>query len=346
MTMTRGMTLVLAGLLGCGGSTVSRDDDTPPRDATTPSGECAEIDVSSIEDGLGAAHPCRSWLEAVRGRVGAFSLIGSFTVMSRRTTSKLAVVVSAAHTQGNEFDSVGTTVAASLVVPATTGVLKLKVPPADGALGLPDLSPLYTMFHDAIPAAENNAGLTAIRPRHDFFVGVVDGQRIQYEDGPFPEPADRMGGEVPLYDPTGATTSDARFAAAAAGEQAILVGYPKVGPESGAFSVGRILSDGEATAALAALAAAGDEEGSLAYDPEVEFLVDAVALPGMSGGGVFDRDGRFLGAMVRASSGAHVPTIVRVVRMTFIEGRMAALVAAYPQPEEVATYVDEAILGR
>lgn len=291
---------------------------------------CADLPLGSLEDAVEAGdHPCGPVLEAVRGRVGE-QTNGSFVVWSRRTDSGLALVVSAAHTLGGGwFGPVGTEVAEGITVPAETGVLRLFVPEPDGTLepASKPISPLYDLFHLAIPAEEHSGSLGGILPEHDAFIGLVDAQRIPIGDV-WPEPAPRTDGLVPLYDPTDATLEPPTFGDPDPGEQVVLVGFPAQGFSVGAFSVGPVLTDDEADAAIAALADAGDEEGFIPYDPEVEFLVRGESQGGMSGGGAFDADGRYLGTLVRASLAPQVPQIVRIVRMSFIEARFRAAVEA------------------
>jgi hypothetical protein len=337
--------LALAVVPACG-------DDGPPADdcegGECDADECDAVEVRPIEEGIADGEACRTWLELTRGRVGAQSLIGSFAVVSRRTRDGLGLAVSAAHTQGTgAFGAEGTDVEASLAAPADEGTLSFKVPPADGALRVDELSPHYVLGHDAIPAAENNPSLTAIHPRHDYFLTIVDRQRLTFDGGAFPTPGPREDERTPLFDPGELTTDDAPWAAATTGERAILIGFPQAGPETGAFSVGEILDDAGAEAALAALADAGDEEGDLAYDPEVEFLVATRAIGGMSGGGVFDGEGRFLGTMVRGSTSETAPPIVRVVRFTYVAARAQAILAAMAPAarDALAPFLDEELVS-
>ncbi|NIM45818.1 MAG: hypothetical protein GTN80_08890 [Nitrososphaeria archaeon] len=62
------------------------------------------------------------------------------------------------------------------------------------------------------------------------------------------------------------------------------------------------LSDTEAEDTIKELSALGDEEGGIAYDPEAEMIIEGHAVVGMSGGGVYDRAGKQVGILVRASN--------------------------------------------
>lgn len=125
-----------------------------------------------------------------------------------------------------------------------------------------------------------------------------------------------------LANPTHATPDE--------NDTVLLVGYPNAMEGKLAAAVARVLSDEAAVDALAELAAAGDEEGSIAYDPAVELLVSGpagTAGVGMSGGAVFSTTGVYLGVMVRAST-APGAQIVRVVRQRYILEQLASALAA------------------
>ena len=90
--------------------------------------------------------------------------------------------------------------------------------------------------------------------------------------------------------------------------------------------IGRVLPDTEAEAAIEELAALGDEEGGIPYDPEAEMIIDGYSVAGMSGGGIFDRAGSLVGIIVRGSYEYDGKMYVRAVRMTFV---VASLMSAF-----------------
>jgi hypothetical protein len=106
------------------------------------------------------------------------------------------------------------------------------------------------------------------------------------------------------------------------------MGYPREGDYAGmlAASIGRVLSNSEAEAAIEELAALGDEEGGIAYVPEAEMIIEGHSVVGMSGGGVFDRAGSLVGILERASYEYDGKQYLRVVRMTFV---VASINSAY-----------------
>jgi hypothetical protein len=138
-----------------------------------------------------------------------------------------------------------------------------------------------------------------------------------------------MHGPVPLYDPSGVTLTAPTFAVAAGGELVLLLGYPNATRELTA-AVGRVLTDTEASAAVARLADAGDPEGSIPYDSDAEMIIEGAALAGMSGGPVVDRQGRSVGVMVRASGERDGVQYVRAVRMSYLASRLEAAGDALP----------------
>lgn len=289
--------------------------------------------------------PCPSWSDDVRGRV-ARQGPGSAVVWSRRTDGGYGLVASAVHTLGvGWFGAGGEDVAERLQVPEQHGVLRMNVPPANGDFGLPDLSPLYSLYNPDIPGDQNDDFMADILPRHDVFLGLVDAHRVVYDGmGPFPTSPRRAPGLVELFDPADLSRTEPMGPEPDAGALLLLVGYPQDGTSypDGAMSVARVLADDDADAAIAALADRGDAEGDVAYDAEVELLAEGSALVGMSGGGAFDVQGRWVGTLVRASDAHDGSQIIRIVRSSYLAGRVrTACDALTPDARaEVLPYLD------
>ena len=71
-------------------------------------------------------------------------------------------------------------------------------------------------------------------------------------------------------------------------------------------------------------------EGAIAYDAEVEVIIEGAAAAGMSGGPVVDADGRLVGVLVRASGELDGFQYVRAVRMTHIASELTAAFGSLP----------------
>jgi hypothetical protein len=310
--------------------------------APGPDGSCDDGQLHPVADTIASDDACAAWLDGVRGRVGAQGP-GSFVVWDRRTEDQLALVASAMHTLGaGWFADAGAPVEEGLAPPGSLGVLRLSFPPADGDLTLGTLSPLYDLYHPDVPADQHTVGMADIEPRHDFFVGLTDPQRIAWSGtGPFLQPGPREPGPVPVYDPLEATTTPPTWAEAEPDAETLLVGFAADGSESGSFSIGAVLDDAAAEDAIDELAAAGDEEGSIPYDPEVEVLVAAAAAVGMSGGGLFDEQGQWVGVLVRGSTTDGVGPYARAVRASYVVARLEAAHDALPDDasDEVAPFL-------
>lgn len=268
--------------------------------------------------------PCQAWLERVRGRIvragGA-----SGAVWTRHTPSGLALVTGAVHVLGRgALGPEGANIAERLAPPAEDGVLRIRLLSQDGKTTV--RAPGFLLYTPAIPGAEYGNQFVALRPRHDFTVEVMDGQRFPADDLNEPLPDALTMGPVPVFDPQNDTTASPTFGSPAPDDVVLYAGFPKTGPfaEDGAVGFGRVLPDGDASAAIAGLAAAGDDEGVLPYDAEAEMMIEGEAVPGMSGGGVFDRDGKLAGIMVRASTSKAAKKYVRVVRLAFVTSVIAA----------------------
>jgi hypothetical protein len=184
-------------------------------------------------------------------------------------------------------------------------------------------SVLFILYNPEIPPEQSGNYLRNILPRNDFFLGVIDSQKVVME--PFPsEPAPLKHKSPVIFDPSNLTTIAPTYADADPGDTVILMGYPQVGDLAGMLSasIGRVLNDREAEKAIKELAMLGDEEGSIAYDSEVEKIVEGHAVIGMSGGGVYDQEGRQVGILVRASNEYGDKQYVRFVRMTYVVSRL------------------------
>ena len=320
------VTLVAMSLVGaaCGGDTTDATSTTPVTTSPTLS-DCDEptplLPVTSFLDQAPAA--CRDWVDATYGRV-ANAATGSATIWSRRNERGTALVVGAIHTLGlGWFGAEGTAVPESLVNPADmTGIPRLFHIRPDGS-GLDDLaSPWFGLYNAAIAAERNTNLLHDVLPREDIYVAVADSQKLDVSGlPPIVEPL--ITADVPLYDPTGATTAEATWADAASGGLVLIVGYPNATGEPTA-SVGRVLTDAEAGQAITTLAELGDVEGTIDYDAEVEFIIEGRAVAGMSGGAAFDRDGRLVGVLVRATDEHDGVQYVRAVRMSWVIQRLQA----------------------
>lgn len=113
-----------------------------------------------------------------------------------------------------------------------------------------------------------------------------------------------------------------------AGQEVLLMGAPAVGNLSLMYSVGRVLSE----------AAAHRHDPQ--YDASKQFIVQASAAGRMSGGGVFARDGSYLGVITTGYFGGHAKALVSDfvggVRATWIEKRFMAYLANLPEAERRA----------
>jgi hypothetical protein len=324
--------VLLAGSVGCTGGGASPTTSTLPA-TTTPSlpDACNRVTtlfaVASPVDA--PAGDCGQWIRRSAGRA-VLGSTGSASVWSRNTGHGTALVVGAVHTLGEGwFGPAGTPIEEALWDPSDQiGVLRLHVMLPDGSGPDPLASPLFVLYNPAIAAERNGNLMQDVLPREDFFVAVTDSQKHDMS-GPVPQPDPVVHGTVPLYDSSGVTLAAPTFADAQGGELVLLLGYPNTTRELSA-SVGRVLTDTEAAAAMAALADAGDPEGAVPYEAEVEVMIRGAALPGMSGGPVVDPHGRIVAVMVRASEEHDGAQYIRAVRMSYIASRLEAAGDALP----------------
>lgn len=350
------------GANGCGGTATPAIDPAAPDasapasgPATSPASDggstgaadgsasmgCQAQGPASLREvaSMGPANdPCRAWAESVRGRVGR-AAVGSFAVWTKRTIAGLPLVVGAMHTLGRGAAAPnGTAAVERLAPPEEEGAIRLMLVPPSGTLTGMERAVAFRFFHTSISANENAHPYARLRPRHDFFVDVMDAQR--FATGELNEPLPdslRHGVPVPLYDPDGLTTTTPTFGSPKAGDMLAYAGFPAAGPlaKDGAVGFGAMLTDEEAVQAIAHLSTAGDDEGTIAYDPEAEMLIAGEGFVGMSGGGVFDGAGRLAGVLVRASIKPGTKYL-RAVRLSFIAASMEQARARLSAAESAA----------
>ena len=113
-----------------------------------------------------------------------------------------------------------------------------------------------------------------------------------------------------------------------AGQTVLLMGVPVVGNLSLMYSVGRVLPEAEA------------RRHDPQYDADKQFIVQASAAGRMSGGGVFARDGSYVGVITTGYFGGHPKALVSDyaggVRATWIEKRFLSYVAGLPEAKRQA----------
>ena len=153
------------------------------------------------------------------------------------------------------------------------------------------------LYYPGIPSSETGDRAAFLSPRNDFWFVVATAS------------------------PTLSAKNVPPFRIARAGESVRVVGIAGggLGPRVTACTV---LDDARAKASLKRLAAEGDEEGGIPYDPEAEALCEGRGFSGMSGGGVFGTDGAHVGVIVRASSLEGKSPILRFVRTSFAVGQL------------------------
>lgn len=196
-----------------------------------------------------------------------------------------------------------------------------RIPSINGNVDLSnELIANFGFYHPQIPSNSTN---TSIYPKDDFYLGVIDNQRIMDNGlGNYPKIVQTS---IPLqiYDPNNRTQAFQTWADVQADENVVAIGYPqdKIKYPNGALSTGKVFSDKEAESVIESLRLKNDAEGLIPYDSKVEFIAKIHAVAGMSGGGVFNVDGRLLGVMVRATELNGEP-ILRVVRMKFIKQKI------------------------
>ncbi|WP_104381614.1 serine protease [Sphingobacterium sp. HMA12] len=307
----------------------SCNKDNAPNDAKDTS------TIPRMEDVLeGNDRSLIDLLHKIRGSVGTRGP-ASKTIWSRKNNYFIGLYISANHvynlsgwrSRDAEFFD---------LLAENIGIFETsQIPQINGNINLGDIliADFPLMHFDISPKATN----TTIAPSEDFYLGVIDNQRIKR--GPLPRYPDfvQTAEELQLYDPNDRTTALETWSIPVAGEKAIAVGYPqdRASYPNGAVVYGKILSDIEARDIIQKLISAGDSEGDIPYRPEAEFFIEVQTIAGMSGGGVFNSAGQLLGIMVRASEKKNAPKITRVVKTAYIQSKMVELYNTLSEADKI-----------
>ncbi|UNY99954.1 serine protease [Zhouia spongiae] len=280
-------------------------------------------------------------LHKVRGSVGKRGP-GSKTLWSRKNDYGLGLYISANHVYGlNGWSSDDAeyfdTTAENLGIFETS-----QMPPPNGGITLGDmLISDFPLMHFAISPSATN---TTILPEEDFYIGIIDNQRV--EQSQFPQYPDLVNTNTPLemFDPENRSKADETWNTPDTGENVLALGYPQDSDTypNGAVAYGKVLSDSEAQEIITKLQEAGDPEGDIPYNSDAEFFIDAQGIAGMSGGGVFNSEGQLTGIMVRASDTENAPKIIRAVRISYIKAKMTAFYNSLSQTErnKIAPFIN------
>lgn len=261
-------------------------------------------------------------VNTIRGSVG-MNGPGSKVVWSRKNDYQLGLFVSANHVYGiNSWSSLQEEFVDLQSI--NNGIfLGSKLPTANGSVRLTnELNANFGLYHPAIPS---NASNTTILPKDDFYLGIIDNQRVADNGfGIYPNFVQTTN-PLHMYDPGNRTSAAQTWAGVNTNDMVIAVGYPQdhATYPNGVISTGKVYSTAEAESIIRSLKQQRDIEGAIPYNPDVEFLANIKAIAGMSGGGVFNARGQLLGVMVRAAELNGEP-VLRVVRITYIKQRFSA----------------------
>ncbi|MGV3697981.1 hypothetical protein [Flavobacterium sp.] len=298
----------------CSALSCSKDGSNPPHGID-------ETNLIKIEEAL--QHSNTDFVNLVnktRGSVGTNGS-GSKVVWSKKNAYNLGLFVSANHVYGiaawpslsEEFIDI-----ASINNGAFLGS---KLPPVNGNPILTnELVANFGLYHPQIPSNVTN---TSILPEHDFYIGVIDNQRIIDNGlGTYPNLVQTLS-PLQFFDPQNRALSSETWSVPNVNDIVIAIGYPQdiVNYPNGALATGRVYSDEEAQDIVQQLRLINDAEGNIPYNAKVEFFANIHAVSGMSGGGVFNSDGQLLGVMVRATVLDDKP-ILRVVRMSYVAQKL------------------------
>ena len=331
--------LILIAVLGC--KQVDRQPAPAPAEPVpvAPAGTCENLDLVIVSKILrDAAHPCRARVDAAYGRMVATGVAFSGTLVSTKPVRGAGLFITCQHCTGpDDQDGLHDVEKADPVAFQATAPARL----VDSQVRGGPASQLYfihRLFSRKPPksAFDAKGNLMNILPKDDFVIGTLSGEPVDVigHIGAMPR-ATVSDKKLVVYDPKAITASEQPWADAKPGTQALVLGFPRDLPDHTfdgelVASVGEILDDARAKDMLSR---ADADEAAIPYDPAVELVIAARASSGMSGGGAFDEDGRYLGVSVRGTlQPVDGKYLVRVVRAPYVLAQLKAALAAATEP--------------
>jgi hypothetical protein len=307
---------------------------TTPRELVDFSGGCAAVTMQPVADALASDHPCHRWVGALYGRLATVweRYGGTYWAVN---ADGIGVFVTCHHC----FDALPGLRAPEGSSDKTVAAVGLPPELVDGAVrsiqhrgGELDIDfqvlylPGYALFAPAVPpgARDQRGNLVNLRPGEDFVVMAVPGEILRPPSrAPWMDPPATLPNTPAIFtDPEQLASASVVTADPIAGEPILALGFPQASGGQMTFTVSSVLADDEAATMVSR---AEREEARIEYDPRSEFLFAAQSTEGCSGGGVFDRYGRYLGVMVRASTTAvDGRYFTRVIRATYIAAQLQA----------------------
>lgn len=311
-----------------------------PRRCTTLDGP---LPVSEVLADLES--PCASWVRRTYGRaVRVFPenspWRGSGVLWTKDTEATTAAFVTAGYVLSPcwtkwDMQLDGDAVCAEEAYDPTVAPVEVALRLATEPLGTvrSEWSPAFAVMH---PSLDPQELVEEVSPSSVLYsVWAVDDQALPGFTGqprPIAGPLREASPDFP--DPEGLSMDTPTWAEARAGSPVLIVGFPERStPVPGtdartmAVVVSEVLENEAAEDAIDQLAAAGDLEGMLPYEPAAEMLLAGDVPSGMGGAGVFDEDGRLVGIVVRHAQTDAGPKIVRAIRMSHVVAEIRRVLA-------------------
>ena len=296
-------------------------------------GNCALITLQKVSQTLkDSTDPCSQWVNAVFGRVHRVSG-SSGAVWTTNTQFGTALSVTARHVLGDPPPISGQDIDEYFGPPGALDQTELfSYLPLRTATGVNRLrNQTFRILTERITADEYENHYSEILPKNDYVVAVLTERLLEDEqitfDPPLKEP-------VKINDPLKLLAQNCTFSGPIPGESVIVLGFPKEPIYSGemVFSVGKVYQDFRAEEMIEL----DPSESKIVYDKSVEFAIDARSIPGMSGGGVFNKYGQYLGVVVRGNDEPIEKNkyFIRVIKAEYISGQIEEKLQILKDPEK------------
>lgn len=301
---------------------------------------CTEdVGVRPVDRVLALADdPCQGWVEDVvihAARDG----VASGVLWTRRTQPGTGLLLTMAATwsrcreERNGNDDPNACPARWSDPQAVLGRTEVRLAHPEGGQAELETRATFHLFEPAQPAPADARELAPLSSA--FVMHVLDSQAFSDDEvwtGTRPEALTDTPLEID--DPGGSTTRTPSWADAETDTSVLALGFAASGEEAGRLqaSVSTVLGAEEARYLLSALPP-NDVESKVPFDPDVELVARGEAVVGMGGAGVFDRQGRLVGVLLRSFTPPGREMHLRAVRMSFIVRMMTDTLASLPDTE-------------
>lgn len=183
------------------------------------------------------------------------------------------------------------------------------------------------------PKNTSGGGLLGnIPPSADFAILLLSGRKVAPNEFLQTVVTDPIS--LP-HSPHGILRQRDRIALPQNGQMALAIGFPIENARQQSYTIAQIVTGEKAKSLYNGMKNEDLNNAKVLFNPDIEFLMMGKASSGMSGGGVFDISGRYLGVMVRGGIFINGQYYIRVVKAQWILEHLKQMSSELPQEQRL-----------